>query len=74
MGPGSWELVGKNGGITYEEEILYSKGDETQGKVSQRGGGSLIHGNIQGWVGQGSVEPDLVDVPAHCREIRLGDL
>lgn len=67
MGPGSWKLVGKNGDISYEEEILYSEVDETQGNVSQRGGGSLIHGNIQGWVGHGSEEPDLIDVSAHCR-------
>jgi len=32
-------------------------------------------GNIQGQVGRGSEQPDLVeDVPAHCRGIGLDDL
>ena len=32
-------------------------------------------GRIQGQVGGGSEQPDVVeDVPAHCREVRLDDL
>jgi len=41
----------------------------------QRGSGGPIPGNIQGQVGRGSEQPDLVeDVPAHCRGIGLDDL
>jgi len=37
-------------------------------QVTQRGGRCPITGSIQGQVGQGSEQPDLVeDVPAHCR-------
>ncbi|KAK4824114.1 hypothetical protein QYF61_010737 [Mycteria americana] len=36
-------------------------------QVTQRGGRCLIPGSIQGQVGRGSEQPDLVeDVPAHC--------
>jgi len=39
------------------------------------GGRHPIPGNIQGQLGQGSEQSDLVqDVPAHCREIGLNDL
>ena len=51
----------------YKEEIFYSEGGETLAQVAQRGS-DPIPGNIQGQVGQGSEQPDLVeDVPAHCR-------
>jgi len=34
-----------------------------------------MHGNIQGQVGWGSEQPDLIqDVPAHCRGVGLDDL
>ena len=36
-------------------------------QVAQRGGRCPIPGNIQGQVGRDSDQPDLVDVPAHCR-------
>ncbi|KAK4822678.1 hypothetical protein QYF61_019547 [Mycteria americana] len=40
-----------------------------------RGGRCPIPGNIQGQVGRGSEQPDLVeDVPAHCRGVGLDDL
>jgi len=40
------------------------------GNFAQRGGRCLIPGNIQGQVGWGSDQPDLVeDVPAHSRRI-----
>jgi len=49
--------------------------DTVPGWVAQRGSGGPIPGNIQGQVGQGSDQPDLVkDVPAHCMEVGLDDL
>jgi len=56
-------------------EIFYDKGGETLAQIAQRGGGGPIPGNIQGQVGRGSEQPDLVeDVPAHCRGVGLDDL
>jgi len=44
-------------------------------EVAQRGGRCPIARNIQGQVGWGSEQPDLVeDVPAHCRGVGLDDL
>jgi len=44
-------------------------------QVAQRGTGGLIPGSIQGQIGQGSEQPDLVeDVPAHCRGVGSDDL
>ena len=52
----------------YKEEIFYNEGGETLEQVAQRGGRGPIPGNIQGQVGWGSEQPDLVeDVPAYCR-------
>ena len=57
------------------EEIFYDEGGETLKQVVQRGGRCPIPGNIQGEVGRGSEQPDLVeDVPAHCRRFGLDDL
>jgi len=51
-----------------KEEILYSERSETLARAAQRGGRCPIPGNIQGQVGRGSEQPDLVEVvPAHCR-------
>ena len=48
--------------------MMHHEGSETLEQVTQRGGRCPIPGNIQGQVGQGSEQPDLVeDVPAHCR-------
>ena len=59
----------------YKEEIFYLEGGETLQQVAQRGGRCSIPGNIQGHVGWGSEQPDVVeDVPAHCRGIGLDDL
>ena len=53
----------------------YGEGGETLEQVAQRGGRCPIPGKIQGQVGWGSEQPDLVeDVPAHCRGVRLDDL
>ncbi|KAK4816181.1 hypothetical protein QYF61_012471 [Mycteria americana] len=42
-------------------------GSETLAQIAQRGGRRPIPGNIQGQVGWGSEQPDLVEgVPAHC--------
>jgi len=43
--------------------------------LAQRGGRGSIPGNIQGQVGWGSEQPDLVeDVPAYCRGGGVDDL
>ena len=53
--------------------ILYR--GETLEQVSQNGGRCPIPGNIQGQVGRGSEQRDLVEnVPAHCRGVGLEDL
>jgi len=55
----SWELE-------LQEEIFYNEDGDTLAQVAQRGGRCLVPGNIQGQVGWGSEQPDLVeDVPAH---------
>jgi len=46
---------------------LYEEDGETLEQVAHRGGRCPIPGNIQGQVGLGSEQPDLVDVPAYCR-------
>lgn len=47
---------------------FFNEDGQTLAQVTQRGDGSLISGNIQGEVGQGLKQPDLVeDVPAHGR-------
>jgi len=44
-------------------------------QVAQRGSGDPIPRNIQGQVGQGSEQPDLVkDIPAHHSGVGLDDL
>ena len=44
-------------------------------RVAQRGSGGPIPGNIQGQVGQGSEQPDVVSgVPARCGGAGLDDL
>jgi len=54
--------------------MFYGKGGETLEQVAQSNGGP-IPGNIQGQVGRGSEQPDLVEnVPAHCRGVGLDDL
>ncbi|KAK4829983.1 hypothetical protein QYF61_008114 [Mycteria americana] len=51
-------------GTRYKEEIFHNEGGETLVQVAQRGGRCPIPGNIQGQVGRGSEQPDLVeDVP-----------
>ena len=48
--------------------MFYTEGGEVPARVAQRGGGCPIPGNVQGQVGRGSEQPDLVeDVPAHGR-------
>ena len=62
-------------GEILSKEIFYNEGGETLEQVAQRGCTRPIPGNIQGQVGQGSEQPDLVaDVPAHCRGVGLDDL
>ena len=59
----------------YKEELFYDEGGEALAQVAQRGCRYPIPGNIQGEVGRGSEQPDLVeDVPAHSRGVGLADL
>ena len=61
--------------MRYKEEVFYNVGGEALEQVTQRGCRCLIPGNIQGRVGQGSGQPDLVeDVTVHCRGGGLDDL
>jgi len=60
----------KEGGFRLDKmkKFFYDEGGETLAQVSQRGGGCPIPGDIQGQVGWGSEQSDLVvDVPPHCR-------
>ncbi|KAK4819013.1 hypothetical protein QYF61_024129 [Mycteria americana] len=58
-----------------KEDIFYSESGETLEQGAQRGCRCPIPGNIQGQVGRGSEQPDLVeDVPAHCKGVGLDDL
>jgi len=53
-------------------KFFYDEGREALEEVAQRGGSCPIPGNIQGQVGQGSEQPDLVvDVPTQCRGVGL---
>ena len=55
--------------------FFYDEGSETVEQVAQRSCGCPIPGNIQGQVGWGFEQPDLVeDVPAHSRRVGLDDL
>ena len=54
------------------EEIFFNEGGETLEHVAQRGGRCSIPGNIQGHVGMGSEQPDLVeDISAYCMGVGL---
>jgi len=62
-------------GLDRREDLFYSEGGETLAQVAQRVGRCPIPGNIQGQVGWGSEQPDLVeDVSAHCRGTGVDDL
>jgi len=61
--------------LDIRKTFFYHKASETLEQVAQRGSGGPIPGNIQGQVGWGSEQPDLVeDISAHCREVGLDDL
>ena len=69
------QCVGSNGTVFEAVGIFCAEGGETLAQVAQRGGRCPVPGNIQGQVGQGSEQPDLVeDVPAHCRGVGLDGL
>jgi len=54
------------------ERSFYDEGGETLAQVAQRDCRCPIPGNIQGQVGRGFEQPELVeDVPAHCRWVGL---
>lgn len=47
---------------------FYDKGGETLERIAQRGGRCNIFGKVEGQVGWGCEQPDLVkEVPTHCR-------
>lgn len=56
--------------------MFYSEGGGILDQAAQRGGGMLsLPGSVQGRVEECSETLDLVeDIPAHCREIGVGDL
>jgi len=59
--------------IRDKEEILHSEGGEALTQVSQRSCGCLLPGRVQGQVGRGFEQPDLVEgVPAHSRGVGTG--
>jgi len=61
--------------LDIRKKFFYDKGSEAVEQIARRSSGGPIPGNIQGQVGQGSEQPDLVeDVPAHCRGVGLDDL
>ena len=62
------QCVGSNRTVFEAVGIFYDERGETLAQVAQRGGRCPISGDLQGQVGQGSEQPDLVeDVPAYCR-------
>jgi len=61
--------------LDLRKKFFYNEGGETLEQCTQKGGRGPIPGNIQGQVGWGSEQLDLVeDVPAHCRGVGLDDL
>jgi len=53
----------------------YDEGGKVVEQIAQGGGRCPVPGNIQGQVRRGSVQSDLVvEVPAYCRGIGVGDL
>jgi len=54
--------------------FFYNGSGETLERVAQRGGRGPMPGNIEGQVGWGSEQPNLVkDVPAFCKGVGLDD-
>jgi len=61
--------------LDIRKTFFYSEGAKTLKRLAQRGGRCPIPGDIQGQVGWGSEQHDLVeDVPDHCRGVGLDDL
>ncbi|KAK4806702.1 hypothetical protein QYF61_027703, partial [Mycteria americana] len=55
-----------------KEEIFHDEGGETLEEVAQSSGRCPIPGYIQGQVGGGSEQPDLIkDVPAYCSQYKI---
>lgn len=46
--------------------MLYHQGSDTLAWVAYTAAECSVHGNMQGQVGQGTEQPGLADVPAHC--------
>ena len=50
--------------------FFHCKGSDTLEQVAQRGGGCPILGDIQGWAGWSSEQPDVaIGVPVHCKGV-----
>ena len=61
--------------LDMRKRFFYDDSGATLDQVAQRGGRCPVPGNVQGQVGRGSEQPDLVvDVPAHCKGVGLDDL
>jgi len=50
--------------MRYKEEILHYESGETLEQVAQRSCGCPVPGNVQGQVGRGFEQPDLMEVVA----------
>ena len=71
----SFKLKGGRFRLDVRRKHFCYEGGETLECIAQRGGRCPMPGNIQGQVGWGSEQPDLVeDVPIHCRWDGLDDL
>jgi len=58
-----------------KKEILFCEGGEALEQIAQRSCCCPLPGSVQGQVGRGFAQPDLVEgVPAHGRELELDDL
>ena len=61
--------------LDIRQNFFYHEGGETLERVAHASSGGPIPGKIQGQVGRGSEQPDLVeDIPAHCRGGGLEEL
>ena len=66
----NWKKVGLD---WTQEEIFYEEGGEKLGRVAQKSCGCPVMGSVQGQVGWGFEQIDLVeDVPVHGRGVGLG--
>ena len=61
--------------LDIRQKFFHNEGGEALAQVAQRGSGGPFRRNIQGQVGLGFEQRDLVeDVPPHCSGVGLDDL